>query len=156
MTPKQERFCEEYLVDLNATQAAIRAGYSQKTAQEIGAQNLSKLIISEKIAALMSQRSERTRITADMVLEELRYIAFSRMRRVMKWGPGGVKLLDSDELSEADEAAVSEVSQTITKDGGRIALKLHDKSKALEMIGRHIGMFDPDNAEEFDEGVTFA
>jgi hypothetical protein len=68
MTPKQARFVEEYLVDLNATQAAIRAGYSAKTARFVGCENLSKPYIAEAIAAAQSERSARTEITQDYVL----------------------------------------------------------------------------------------
>ena len=78
LTPKQERFCEEYLIDLNATQAAIRAGYSEKTAREQAAQNLSKLNIQEKIAELKAERSKRTEITQDRVIKELAAMAFAK------------------------------------------------------------------------------
>ena len=71
LTPKQKRFCEEYIIDLNATQAAIRAGYSKKTAKEIGYENLTKLHVQDYIKELNSERQERTRITADQVLTEL-------------------------------------------------------------------------------------
>ena len=79
LTPKQERFCEEYLIDLNATQAAIRAGYSANTAREQGAQNLSKLNIQEKIAELQAERSKRTEITQDRVVKELAAMAFAKL-----------------------------------------------------------------------------
>ena len=72
MTPKQERFVEEYLVDLNATQAAIRAGYSEQTARQIGAQNLSKLVIQQAIEAARNKRSERVELTQDEVVRDLR------------------------------------------------------------------------------------
>jgi len=70
LTDRQAAFCREYLIDLNATQAAIRAGYSKKTAQEIGAQNLSKLIIQQKIASLNQPRLEKAEIDADYVLRQ--------------------------------------------------------------------------------------
>ena len=75
LTEKQKQFCLEYLVDLNATQAAIRAGYSQRTAREIGKENLTKPYIQENIQKLIDKRSERTQITADYVLCELKRIA---------------------------------------------------------------------------------
>jgi len=68
---KQDKFCEEYLIDLNATQAAIRAGYSEKTARQIGSQNLSKLDIQQAIAELKAVRSKRTKVTADEVVNTL-------------------------------------------------------------------------------------
>ena len=72
LTDKQEMFCREYLIDLNATQAAIRAGYSVKTANRIAAQNLSKLDIQNRIAELKAKRNEDVGIDADYVLRRLR------------------------------------------------------------------------------------
>lgn len=101
LTDRQARFCEEYLIDLNATQAAIRAGYSEKTAREQAAQNLSKLNIQEKIAELKAERSKRTEITQDSVIQELAAVARAEIK--------GVRAVD--------------------------------KLKALELLGKHLGMF---------------
>ena len=140
LTPKQRQFVDEYLIDLNATQAAIRAGYSVRTAAEIGRQNLMKLEIQNAIWKVQAERSARTEITADRVVKELARIAFANPRKIFKWGPGGITLLDSEQLTD-DEAAVSEVSETTTENGGSIKAKLHDKIKALDLLGRHLGMF---------------
>lgn len=72
LTPKQEMFCKEYLIDLNATQAAIRAGYSEKTAQRIGSENLSKPLIAERIQELMNKRSEKVEIDSSWVLKGIK------------------------------------------------------------------------------------
>lgn len=104
MTDKQKRFCEEYLIDLNATKAALRAGYSEKTAGSIGCENLMKPEISEYIEKLRAEQSKRTGITADRVLAELSKLGFADMAEV-----------------ESFRAA--------------------DKLRALELIGKHIGMF---------------
>ena len=77
ITAKQRRFCEEYLIDLNATQAAIRAGYSARTAKAIASENLTKPYIAAEIAAAFAARSERTEVTQDRVIEELALIAFA-------------------------------------------------------------------------------
>ena len=82
LTPKQARFIEEYLVDLNATQAAIRAGYSARTANRIGPENLSKPVIAEAIQIAQLARSERTQITVDKVLEDIELIKLNAM---CKW-----------------------------------------------------------------------
>ena len=71
LTPKQQRFVEEYLIDLNATQAAIRSGYSEKSAQEIGAENLSKPMVAKAIQEALQERKERVQIDADYVLKRL-------------------------------------------------------------------------------------
>lgn len=78
MTPKQTRFCEEYLVDLNATQAAIRAGYSPKTTNQIASQKLAKLKIQHTIMELRQQITERTQVTIDRVLKRLAEIAWPK------------------------------------------------------------------------------
>jgi len=75
LTAKQEQFCKEYLIDKNATQAAIRAGYSEHTARAIGAENLTKPIISEKIEAEIKKQEKRTEITADYVIKSLKFVA---------------------------------------------------------------------------------
>lgn len=84
LTPKQKRFVDEYLIDLNATQAAIRAGYSKRTAEWIGPQLLGKTHVSEAVTERMRARELRTEITQDRVLQELAKIAFSDIRRAIK------------------------------------------------------------------------
>ena len=152
LTPKQRKFVAEYLVDLNATRAAIRAGYSEKTADRIGPELLGKTCVREAVEAAQKRREKRTEITQDRVLNELARVAFGNSRAVMSWGPGGLVLRNSDELTEDEAALVSEVRETTTKDGGSMALKTHDKMKALELLG----MFDKkqeDQSGDDDSGV---
>lgn len=141
LTPKQQRFVDEYLVDLNATQAAIRAGYSQKTANEQAARLLANVSVQTAIAERIKAREQRTEITQDKVVKELAKVAFGDPRNVMTWGPSGVKLKDSEELTDDEAAFVSEVSETTTEHGGNLKLKTNDKLKALELLGKHLGMF---------------
>lgn len=141
LTPKQRRFVEEYLVDLNATQAAIRAGYSRKTAASQGERLLRNVEVKAAIQAAMKARQERTEITQDRVIAELAKIAFGDQRRVMTWGPTGVKLRDSNELTGEEAAIVAEVSESVTATGGTLKLKTHDKVGALKLLGEHLGMF---------------
>ncbi|MBV9825867.1 MAG: terminase small subunit, partial [Alphaproteobacteria bacterium] len=153
LTGKQARFVEEYLIDLNATQAAIRAGYSERTAYSIGQENLKKPEIASAIAEAQKARATKSGVTADMIVEEYRRLGFSEMRRLMRWGPNGVELLPSAELAEDDAAAVAEVSQTVTKDGGTIRLKVHDKARALDSLPRHLGLFRDRVEVEVDPAV---
>ena len=141
LTPKQERFVQEYLIDLNATQAAIRAGYSAKTARQVGAENLSKPDIAAAIQEACNARSNRTEVTQDQVVKELARIAFLDPRKVMSWGPNGVTFLDSKTLSPDEAACVAEASETVTEAGGTIRVKLCDKLTALQLLGKHLGMF---------------
>ena len=141
MTPKQERFVQEYLIDLNATQAAIRAGYSSKRADAIGYENLRKPEIQNAISKAQDKRSARTEVSQDRVVKEIARIAFADPRKIFKCGPDGVTLLDSGDLTDDEAAAISEVSETTTESGGNIKAKLLDKLKALELLCRHLGMF---------------
>lgn len=153
LTDKQAAFVAEYLVDLNATQAAIRAGYSERTAYRIGAELLQKTSVAEAIAAGQAKRAQRVEITADRVVAELAKIAFADPRDLMEWGPDGVKLKASADLTEEQAASVAEVSETTTKDGGSLKLKKHDKVKALELLGRHMGMFKDKVENEISGGL---
>lgn len=148
LTEKQQRFVEEYLIDLNATQAAIRAGYSEKTAYSQAERLLRNVEVQSAIVEAKSNRSDRTKITQDRVLKELSRIAFGDIRQVMSWDNEAVTLKSSDELSDADAAMVSEVSQTVTATGGTIKLKVHDKMKALELAGRHLGLWEKSEGGE--------
>lgn len=145
LTPKQEQFCQEYLIDLNATQAAIRAGYSVNTSYSIGFENLKKPEIQNRISYLKSQRSDRTQITADMVIAELAKIGF---HNVSDFVNGGNSILELKNIEREKTAAVSAVKTTI-KDNGDIVseIKFHDKVSALEKLGRHLGVFEADNKQ---------
>lgn len=141
LTAKQALFVQEYLIDLNATAAAERAGYSRKTAAQTGFENLRKPEISAAVQAAMQERARSTGITQERVLNELARVAFGDKRKLMKWGPSGVSLVDSESLADDDAAQVSEVSETTSATGGSLKLKTHDKVKALELLGRHLGIF---------------
>ncbi|CDP52345.1 Phage terminase small subunit [Devosia sp. DBB001] len=157
LTAKQARFVEEYLVDLNATQAAIRAGYSKSTAAQSGYENLRKPEIAAAISDAQQIRSKRTEITQDKVLRELAKIGFADIRKAIRWQANvtemevdedtgetklavsnQVQIIDSDVIDDDTAAAISEISQT---DKGGLKIKMHDKKGALVDIGRHLGMF---------------
>lgn len=141
LTPKQLLFAGEYLVDLNAGKAAIRAGYAEAGSRKTGFENLQNEKIQDLIAQAMEKRAKRTHVSQDRVICELARIAFCDPSKVMKWGPAGVKLIESSELAEDDVASVAEVSQTETQYGGSLRVKQHDKVKALELLGKHLGLF---------------
>lgn len=138
---KRLRFVQEYLIDMNATRAAIRAGYSEKTAYSQGQRLLKNVEIQAALQKAMTKRSERTQVTQDQVVAELARIAFADMSAYATWGEDGVTLEGSEDMMPNQTAVVGEVSETRTKDGGTIRFKLHDKTRALELLGRHLAMF---------------
>lgn len=139
MTKKQKRFCEEYLIDLNATQAAIRAGYSPESARQSGADNMKNPYIRARIEKAMADRSRRTGVNADRVVMELAKIAFVNAADVIDADDATLKADAADE----DLAAVQSVKvKTFGEDGVEREIKLADKIKALELLGRHLGMFN--------------
>lgn len=137
LTEKQALFVAEYLVDLNATEAAKRAGYSDKTAYSIGFENLRKPEIQEAIRIAMDDRAQRTEITQDRVLRELAAIGFSRATDFARIHGNAVELTETDELTDEQKRAVAGIKEG--KYG--IELKLYDKVHALQLIGQHLGMF---------------
>ena len=151
LTAKQRLFVAEYLTVFNATQAAIRAGYSRKTARFIGAENLTKPNIAQAIEEEVQERLKTLGVTSLRVLEELTKLGFSDIRNYVKWGPASVKLIDSDELSD-EAAAVAEVSQTPTQYGNSIKFKLHDKKGSLELLGKHLKLFTDKQEKTGPEG----
>lgn len=142
LTPKQKLFVEEYLKDLNATRAAAAAGFSAKNASKIGSQLLGKTRVAEAIQDAMDKRSKRTQITQDQVLNELRRIAFGGMEKLARWNASGVTFHDSSQLDADTLACVAEVNESTNQHGGSLKIKRFDKVKALELIGRHLGMFN--------------
>lgn len=138
MTKKQKRFIEEYLIDLNATQAAIRAGYSTDTANEQGCRMLANVSIRSQIDKAIAERSKRTGVNADRVIMELAKIAFVNATEVIDPKTATIK---ADALPE-DTAAIQSVKvKTFGEDGLEREIKMADKLKALELLGKHLGMF---------------
>lgn len=140
MTEKQKTFADEYLIDLNATRAYRKAYPSVKkdeTAAQAGSRMLRNVKVAEYIAERMQARQERTEITQDRVLEELAAIAFARATDYAEVKDDQVFIKDTAGLSENQIKAVAGIKQG--KFG--IEVKLNDKEKALELLGRHLGMF---------------
>lgn len=142
MTRKQKLFCEEYQIDLNATQAAIRAGYSPESAGSIGSELLKKPEIRARIDKMMAERSKRVGINADRVLQELGKIAFVNAADVIDMNNATVK----DGADRDDTAAIASVKVKVISgangEGVEREIRLADKLKALELCGRHLGMFN--------------
>ena len=137
MTDKQKRFVDEYLIDLNATQAAIRAGYKPDNAQQMGSENLSKPVISSAISKAMAERSKRTGINQDRVIRELARIGFAKITDVVD--PETAKIREN--ASEDDLACIQSIKIKPNEFGTEREVKLYDKKSALVDLGKHLGMF---------------
>lgn len=170
LSPKQRQFVQEYLVDLNATQAAIRAGYSAKTAKQQGARLLTNVDVATALSEAQAKRAERVEITQDMVLKELAKIGFSDIRKAVKWqsnvavaapefmadhinvdemmenGLDAIKPAITNQVelvdsTEIDDDTAAAIAEIAQTDRGGLKVKFHDKRAALVDIGRHLGMF---------------
>jgi phage terminase small subunit len=144
LTPKQETFVREYLVDLNATQAAIRAGYSEKTAEQQATRLLRNVQVASAVKEAMDDRSERTRIDADWVLTRLAEEAVADIADL--YDEGG-KLKSVHDWPLIWRQGLVAGIETVRERGGEgedasfvDKVKLSDRVKRLEMIGRHVGV----------------
>ena len=155
LTPKQRRFVEEYLVDLNAERAAMRAGYSRSTARKNAYTFLQSAKVAEAIAAAQAELTTKISISVERIVAELARIGFSDIREVVHWrssaaeaeSDGGeangrvanvVELKNAADLAPDVAAAIAEISQL---PNGGLRVKLHDKRAALVDLGKHLGMF---------------
>ena len=149
LTEKQQRFVDEYLIDLNATQAAIRAGYSVKTANEQGSQNLAKFSIQQAIAEQMAERSKRTGINQDRVVLELAKIALVKMTDIVD-SQGRIKSDASPDDLACIESVKYKESESDTGSSVEREVKIASKLKALELLGKHLGMWN----DKLDVNIT--
>ena len=123
LNEKQKQFCEEYIIDLNGTQAAIRAGYSEKTANRIASELLSKLDIQEYICELKNKRSERVRYSQDELMRDILEVK----NRCMQANP----VLDK----EGNEMGIWKFDST-------------GANKALDILAKHVGFYETDNKQK--------
>jgi phage terminase small subunit len=141
LPPRRQRFVEEYALDLCATQAAIRAGYSEKTADRIGSRLLRNVGVATFIENATQKRSERTNITSDLVLRELALIAFADIGDVLDADGNPLPIKAMPVHIRRSIAAIEVVQISGTKKGTVTRVRLNDKLRALELLGRHLGLF---------------
>ncbi|EPU3936545.1 terminase small subunit [Morganella morganii] len=140
LTDKQEMFCREYLVDLNATQAAIRAGYSDKTARSVGNENLTKPDIEKRIQELMSSRSEQLKVDADYVLKRLVEIDQMDVADILL-SNGEIKpIKDWPKVWRITLSGIDVTEMAGDAAGLLKKIKWPDKVKNLELLGKHISV----------------
>lgn len=150
---KQAIFCAEYVVDLNGTQAAIRAGYSPHTAQVQASDLLTRPMVKKRVDELLKAKQAVRDLTADRIIQELMRIAFGDTRKIVKFESGKIQVTDSDKLSEDEAAMISEISQK----SGNVSekkVKFHSKEKALELLARHMGLLKDSDSRGFS-GIVF-
>jgi phage terminase small subunit len=159
MNAKVTRFVSEYLVDLNATQAAVRAGYSERTAHVQGSRLLKNAEVSAAVTAGMAERAERTAITQDRVLEELAVVGFSSVWDYHIDDDGNVTL-DANARPESIRAVASikRKRRTIPREDEadivevETEIRLWDKPGVLRLAGQHLGMFTEKREITFPQG----
>ena len=139
-------FCDEYLVDLNASKAALRAGYSPLAVRTIASKLLSKANISSEIRKKINERAARTRVTADRVLLEIALIGLFDLRDVFNEDGRLKRVVDMSEDTTRSLAGIDVMQRVVKDDEGKyiervIKVKTRDKIRALELMGKHLGMF---------------
>ena len=142
LTAKQARFVQEYLVDVNATQAAIRVGYSKKTAQEQSSRLLSNVMVSKAIAKGKQALAEKTGVTAEKVIAEMARIGFANMQDYLDLSDPENPAIDLSKITPEQASVIAETR--VEKNGfkRRVTIKLHDKLNALVNLGKHLGLFN--------------
>lgn len=156
LTDQRRRFVDEYLVDLDSTAAALRAGYSRRSAKQLGSRIRNEPEVAAAIDAAIARRAKRTEITQDRVVKELAKIGFADIRKAVKWQANvigmtededgterlavtnQVQLIDSDAIDDDTAAAIASIGQDSR---GGLKINFHDKQGALVSLGRHLGMF---------------
>lgn len=156
LTAKQEAFCREYIIDLNGTQAAIRAGYSENSAKEIASVTLTKANIQERLAQLMEERNERVKIDADYVLKRLVQIDEMDVLDILA-DNGEVKPISQWPKVWRTYLSGMDVAEVNSQDGpaGMLKkIKWPDKVKNLELLGKHIDVQAFKEQKELSGGIT--
>ncbi len=157
LSEREAHFAREYIIDKRPSRAALAAGY--KNGPGLAAQ-AGRLLTKEKVKAIIDEGLARQLEEADLeaadVVRELKKLGFSNMGDYASFGPDGVELNDSEDLTRDQLAAVSEVTETKTETGGSIRFKLHDKHAALVTLGRHFDMFNGAKPANEGDGLVSA
>ena len=146
LTPRQQRFVQEYVVDLNATQASIRAGYSPNGARVRGTQLLANSNIQDALGHSQEERRLRVELEAADVVRQLAAVAFANIADFVTWAERGVRLRPAEKIDQIKLAAV----QSVTSGQHGVTVRLHDKLRALELLAKHLGMFQENTRVELE------
>lgn len=142
LTEKQEEFCFQYLIDFNATKAAIRAGYSKRTARQQGYENLKKPDIQRKISELKNERKEKYEITVEKTLREAAKIAYSNLREFLDFsGKEGLVSIEKLKKLHPDEfSCIQEIEKNPTLFGDKLKIKLFPKMQGIDLLFDYLGL----------------
>lgn len=152
LNEQQEIFCREYAQDPTSVhQAAIKAGYSAKSAMAQGSRLLTVAKIKRRVQELLKPKMDRYDISAENILRELSLIAFGRMGDVASWNESGVRFKPSDELTPEAMATVEEVSEHVSENGSSLKIKQHSKAQALNLLGKYQKLFTDKVEHSADE-----
>ena len=153
LNDKQVRFCQEYLIDLNATQAAIRAGYSKTSAKQIGGDNMTKHDLLAYIATLKAERLKEVTLSQKDVLEELRNFAYSDITETMELTAKEIKALPVEvrRMITSFERKVFTYGDDSNNQEETVKVRFIDKVKVFEMLNKHIGFYEEDNRQSKPE-----
>lgn len=152
LTPQQEKFCTGIACGLSQADAYRKAypkslKWKDKTVWEKASVLAGNDKVKARVKELAEKAAAKNEITVERVIGELAKIAFGNKRDLMRWGPDGVTLLSSEGITDDAAAMVQSVEESTSLNGGSIKLKTHDKVKALELLGRHLGVFEKDNEQ---------
>jgi phage terminase small subunit len=139
---REDLFVREYLIDFNGAAAARRAGYASKNARQTAHELLTKPYIVDKINLEMRKRAEKLELSADFTLAKLRALANSNIKNVAQWAEGCLVVKDSAILTTEEAYGIESIQMKQTLQGPEIKIKMRQPSSALEMLGRHQGLFD--------------
>jgi len=152
VNPKQLKFCYEYLIDLNQSQAYTRAGYTTKNANVMASQLMANPNIQAKIQELRIELQRKTKITPESVIQELAKIGFSNIKDFVN---GNNSILEIKHIDNNIAASLSSIKTTVNANGVVVTqVRLHDKVKALEGLGKHLGIFEKDNRQRQPQNAT--
>lgn len=148
LTAKQELFCKEYIIDLSAKQAAIRAGYSEDTSAVIGCQNLTKLNISDRIAELRRNTLEKLDLSHERIAKEYAKIGFSDISECLDENNNFKSIHDIKNSGAISSITIEETTSALGNTTRKVKFGLWNKKDGLDGLSKHVGFYEKDNTQK--------
>lgn len=153
LNQRQAIFIKEYQIDFDATRAARAAGYSTNGAHVTGHKLLKNPLIKAELNKSLERISKSVDVSVNRILQELCSIAFFDIKKVMNWNETSISFVPSEQIDEMSSRAISDIKETVTVHGGSRGLRSHDKIRALELLGKYIGMFKDDEKDNLKKAT---